>query len=94
MESDEEILLKIITKMVRKPVVGNHKVTIETAKGWVATHNEGRAEELLEDMLSDPQSPIEGYGGGGRKNIRLTSVKAGAEWIEEHGGDVPFGVDY
>jgi hypothetical protein len=94
MESDEEILLQIITKMVRKPVVGIKKVRIETAKGWVATHNEGRAEELLNEMLTDPGSPIEGYGGRGRKNIRLTSVEAGAEWIEEHGGDVPFGVDY
>jgi hypothetical protein len=44
-------------------------------------------------MLHRPDSPIEGYGGGGRKNIRLTSMKAGVEFIEDRDGDVPFGVD-
>lgn len=78
--------------LIKRIFTGTRVCSIETAKGWVATHNQDRAEELLNEMLTDPHSPIEGY--GGRKNLRLTSVKAGVEWIKEHGGDVLFGVDY
>jgi hypothetical protein len=34
---------------------------------------------------------IEPYGGN-RDNIRLTSVADAVDFIEAHGGDVPFGV--
>lgn len=91
MATDEEIQLKIVTKMVREPITGSNKVTVDTAKGWVATHDRGRAEELIRDMIRDPQSPIEPYGGS-RDNIRLTSVADAVDFIEAHGGDVPFGV--
>lgn len=57
-------LVPLIKRMMR---IRTKTCSIETAKGWVATHNEGRAEELLEDMLTDRDSPIEGYGGRGRK---------------------------
>jgi hypothetical protein len=93
MTTDEEIKLNIVTKLVREKVTGNKKMTVTTATRAVAIHDRGDAKELIDDMLSDPASPIEGYGGGGRKNIRLTSLQAGVEFIKDHGGDVPFGVD-
>ena len=94
MASDEDIdiMLKIVTKMVRGPITGNRKVTVDTAKTWVATHNRGRAEELIREMIRDPDKPLEAYGGS-RDNVRLTSVQGGVDFIEDHGGDVPFGVD-
>lgn len=93
MATDDDIKLKIVTKLVHNDVTGSKKITVTTATKWVATHDRGRAKEMIDDMLRRPDSPIEGYGGGGRKNIRLTSVKAGVEFIEDHDGDVPFGVD-
>lgn len=92
MATDEKIKLKIVTKLVRENVTGKKKMTVTTATKAVATHDRGRAKELIDDMLSDPTRPIEGYGGGARANIRLTSIQDGVEFIEDHDGDVPFGV--
>lgn len=44
-------------------------------------------------MLKDLNSPIEGYGGGARTNIRLTSVERAVEYLKDNGGNVPFGYD-
>ena len=90
MATDNEIRCKIIRKMVRDRITGSHKVTVETATTWVATHDRGRAEDLIREMVRDPESPIEPYGGS-RDNIRLTSIQAGVDYLEAHGGDVPFG---
>lgn len=91
MTSDDDIKVKIISKMLREPITGANKVSVDTAKTWVATHDRGRAEHLIREMIRDPTSPIEPYGGS-RDNIRLTSVKDGIEFVEAHGGDVPFGL--
>lgn len=93
MATDEEITLKIVTKLVREKVTRSKKMTVTTVTKAVATHDRGRVKKLIDDMLSNPDGPIEGYGGGGRKNIRLTSLQAGVEFIEDHDGDVPFGID-
>ena len=42
-------------------------------------------------MATDPTAPIEGYGGGHRQNVRLTSVSDAVDYLEDNGGDVPFG---
>lgn len=86
MATDEEIM----SKLVRGGYVGNRKVTVDTAKSWVATHNRGRAEDLIRDWITEPESPIEAYGGGARDNIRLTSKADGMIWLEEHGVDTTF----
>jgi len=91
MATDEEIKLKIITKMLRGKVTGSKKVTVDTAKGWVASHDEGRAEDLIRDMITDPSSPIEAYGGS-RDNVRLTSMQDGIDFVKDRGGDLPFNV--
>lgn len=63
---------------------------MDSAKKWVATHDRGRAEELIRDWITEPGSPVEPYGGGARDNIRLTSKADGLEWLEEHGVDTTF----
>lgn len=90
MATDEEIKTKIMRKLVRGDYVGARKVTVDTAKGWVATHNRGRAKELIRDWITEPDSPIEAYGGGARDNIRLTSKADGMDWLEAHGVDTTF----
>jgi hypothetical protein len=44
-------------------------------------------------MLSDANAPIEGYGGGHRQNVRLTSVDDAVRYLNDNDGDVPFGFD-
>jgi len=62
-EEDRKLALKIVNKMLRKTVVGSHKKQVDTVKGWVATHNEKRAEEIIRELMKDPDAPIEAYGG-------------------------------
>ena len=90
-EDDRELALKIVNKMLRKTVVGSHKKQVDTVKGWVATHNEKRAEELIRELIKDPGAPLEVYGGS-RDNVRLTSIEDGKGFVEELGGSPPFGV--
>jgi hypothetical protein len=90
MATDEEMKVKIMRKLVRGGYIGNRKITVDSAKKWVATHDRGRAEELIRNWITEPGSPIEAYGGGTRDNIRLTSKAAGMKWLEAHGVDTTF----
>ena len=92
MTSDQEIRNKMVRKMLRKRVVGSHKKQLTTVVGFsVSSHNKGRAKDLLEDMLADPEAPVERYGGGHRDNVRLSSVQDAVAYLTDNGGDVPFG---
>jgi len=42
-------------------------------------------------MIRDPEAPLEGYGRS-RDNVRLTSIEGAKEYIEERGGDLPWGL--
>jgi hypothetical protein len=84
----------MVRKMLRKRVVGDHKKQIDTVVGFsVASHDEGRARQLLEEMATDPAAPVEQYGGGHRDNVRLSSVQDAVDYLQTNGGDVPFGFD-
>lgn len=92
--SDQEIRNRIVEKLLRNRVVGSHKKRIETVtSNYLPSHQEGRGKEVINDMLTDPGSPIESYGGGHRKNIRLKSVEDAVEYLKENDGNVPFGFD-
>jgi len=91
---DQEIKNQIVAKMLRKRVIGGKKQQIDTVVGYsVPTHAEGRAKTLIEEMLADGNTPIEGYGGGHRQNIRLTSADDAVEYLRDNNGDVPFPFD-
>lgn len=91
---DQEIRNRIVEKLLRNRIVGSHKITVETATNrYLPSHQAGRGKELIAEMLADPASPIEGYGGGHRTNIRLRSVEAGVSYLEAHDGNIPFGFD-
>ncbi|WP_238398217.1 hypothetical protein [Halorussus salinus] len=77
--------------MTRKRVVGGHKKQVGTVKNWVATSDQGRAEDLIREMIRDPEAPLEGYGGS-RDNVRLTSIEDAKRYIRDHGGDLPWGL--
>jgi hypothetical protein len=89
---DQDLRNRAVQKMLRKDVTGGHKKQIDTVVRWAAaSHDRGRCRQLIEDMVSDPDAPIEAYGGGHRENIRLTSAEDAVAYLESHGGNVPFG---
>jgi len=82
--------------MLKHQIVGDHKKQLDTIVSDIAalpSHEEERGKELLKDMLSDPQAPVEGCGGGHRQNVRLTSVGDAVDYLKDNDGDVPFGFD-
>jgi len=93
---DQDIKNRIVRKMLKNQIVGGHKKQLDTVISDIAalpSHEEGRGKELLKEMLSDQESPVEGYGGGHRQNVRLTSVEDAVEYLKDNGGDIPFGFD-
>lgn len=91
MTDDEQLRIEIVEDLARKRVVGAHKKQVETVKNWCRTSDQGRAEDLIREMIRDPKAPLEGYGGS-RDNVRLTSIEDAKEYIEDHGGDLPWGL--
>jgi hypothetical protein len=92
---DKEIRNRIVEKMLFDgPITGGNKTTTDTAVNkYLPSHEQGRGKTLIDEMLSDRTSPIEGYGGGGRQNIRLTSVEEAVNFLNDNDGNVPFGYD-
>jgi len=87
----KQLQIEIVQKLARKRVVGQHKRKVDEVKNWFATSDQGRAEDLIRDMIRDPEAPLEGYGGS-RDNVRLTSVEDAKEYIKDHGGELPWGL--
>lgn len=92
---DQKLKNRIVEKMILDgPITGGNKTTIDTAiNNYLQSHEQGRGKTLINEMLKDPYSPIEGYGGGARGNIRLVSIESAVEYLKENDGNVPFGYD-
>lgn len=91
MQSDDALRVEIIENLARNRVVGGHKKQVETVKNWCKSSDQGRAEDLIREMIRNPDAPLEGYGGS-RDNVRLTSIEDAKAYIERHGGDLPWGL--
>lgn len=91
MDDDWNLRVKIVQKLTRQRVTGAHKKQVDTVKNWFSTDEQGRVEELIRNMIRDPGSPLEGYGGS-RDNVRLTSIQDAKRYIEDHGGELPWGL--
>lgn len=88
-----ELKVKVVRYLARNRVTGNHNRTVDTVKNraGIPTHAHGTAEDVIRELVRDPGAPVEAYGGQ-RDAIRLTSIGDAVAYIEEHGGDVPFGL--
>lgn len=91
--TDQDRKNRVVRKLLRKRAVGSHKKQIDTVVNWFPSHAQGRTRTLIQEMMANPSCPVEGYGGGNRQNMRLSSVDAAVAYLKEHGGDVPFGFD-
>lgn len=88
---DSALKAKVVNKLLRKRVTGGKNRTIDTVKNWFASSDQGRVEDLIDEMVTDPSVPVERYGGT-RNAIRLTSIQAGKEYVESLGHDPPWGL--
>lgn len=87
---DQEIKNEVVETMLRDGTWGGKKRQKQTIAGWaVQSHDEGRAKQLIDKMIADPDAPIEAYGGGHRDNIRLTSKADALEYLRDNGRDLP-----
>lgn len=95
MADDQDIRNAIMNYLVRHDVTADHKQQVQTVVGnaAIASHDEGRGKDLIDEMARSRDVPIERYGGGGRENIRLSSIEAGVQYLKEHDGEIPFGYD-
>lgn len=92
---DTEIKCRIVEKLLRKRVVGDHVWSIDRTVSYaLPTHARGRGRELVRnEMLPVAEASLAAYGGGHRENVHLTDVNAAVAFLEEHGGNVPFGFE-
>ncbi|KDE57544.1 hypothetical protein EL22_11415 [Halostagnicola sp. A56] len=88
MTREEELTADIVEKLARKKVTGNSKRQVDTVKNWFASSDQGQVEDLLRELARDPESPVEMYGGGGRDNVRLTSLMDAKDWLSDHKRDL------
>jgi hypothetical protein len=89
---EQDLKNRIVHKLLRNKVVGGHKISVQTAtSSYLPSHAEGDGKTVLDELASDPDGPIERYGGGHRENIRLTSVDDAVAYLRENGGDISFG---
>lgn len=92
-EGVSDLEVKIVYKMASNRATGAHNRTIEhIASNWgFASHNEGKVKQLLEEMATDPEAPVEKYGGQ-RNAVRLTDMEDAKAFIKENGGELPWGL--
>jgi len=92
-DDQTKLKVKIVRYLARNNVTGGHNRTVDTVKNraGIPTHAQGDAEDIIRELIRDPEAPVEAYGGQ-RDSIRLTSISDAVEFIEDHGGDVPFGL--
>jgi len=83
---------RVVEKLLHKRVTGAHKKQVGTVKNWLPSHEQGRGERLIREIIRDPEAPLEAYGGS-RDNVRLTSVDDAVAYLRDNGGEVPFGFE-
>lgn len=89
---DQELRNRIVEKMLRSRIVGSKNRTIDAVVNMaLPSHLQGAGKRAIDEMVAAGK-PIERYGGQ-RDAIRLTSVEDAVEYLEENGGNVPFGFE-
>lgn len=92
---DAEIKCRIVEKLLRKRVIGNHKWTVDRTVSYaLPSHAQGHGRQVIEhEMLPNAEAGLVRYGGGARDNIHLTNVHDAVAFLKANDGNVPFGFD-
>jgi len=88
-----DLKIKIVYYLARNGVTGGHNKTVDTVKNraGIAVHEHGDAKDVIRELVRDPNAPVEAYGGQ-RDSILLTNIQDAVKFIEDLGGDPPFGL--
>jgi len=88
-----DLKITVVYYLARNGVTGGHNKTVDTVKNraGIAVHEQGDAEAVIRELVRDPEAPVEAYGGQ-RDAIRLTDMQDAVDFIENLGGDPPFGL--
>lgn len=91
--NEQEMKNELVRYLLRNKVYGakNQQRTTVVNQANFPVHEQGNAKQVLDDMVTDPKSPIVQYGGS-RNCVQLVSKQDGIEYLKDNGGDVPFGM--
>jgi len=95
MTDGSNIKCSLVETLVRKRVIGGHKISIDTLVNYsVRDSDAGRAKQLLRDeMIPRNEASIVQYGGGARENVQLSDMDEAIQFLRDNDGEVPFGFD-
>lgn len=84
-QSERDLKGEIVRTLLRKTVVGKHRKQLETVVNWFPRYQENEVRELLEEMVDDPESPVESYGKGDYSNIFIDDYDDAKKFVEDQG---------
>lgn len=82
---------RIIEKLLRKHSVGGNSTSIDQVAAWFPSHQRSIVQETVEELLHDPESPVEEASSTAVTNIRLRNVEDAVEYLQSRNGEVPWG---
>lgn len=81
-EEDRELACEIIHKMQRAKILGSHHKQGQTIAGWWPSHEQGRVKSVLDDLVADPEAPVQHY----RSNTyQLSSYHQADRYLDRYG---------
>ena len=89
-DEDVEMEVRMTSAALRSRYIRGQRAPTEGVVCVVAVHNRGRAKELLEEMAASHRAGWVAYGDG---SYSITDIEAAKKFIENNGGDLPFGFD-
>lgn len=57
MTESDQLAVKIVRKLARNKVVGGHYKQVDTVRNWFATDEQGQVEDVIRDLIRDPDAP-------------------------------------
>lgn len=86
-----QIKVKMTANALRNRFINKRHAPSEAIVCCVATHNRGKASNLLDEMVTKNEAGWVQY--GATDSYRIVDVDAAVEFVRDNGGDVPFGFD-
>ena len=89
--SNTDTKVRMTEKALRRGFTTERHAPVEAIVCVLPVHDRGRGKEALEEMVTEHEAGWSQYGATG--TYCIVDVSAAVEFIEENGGDVPFGFD-